>query len=216
MEFPDIFNFVEKQCEKYKIDLSHGVIHSRRCVKWVERMIQSNIYSEEEKTVAIYSAAIHDLCDKKYTPIFEAVAEIRKWLYDLLSSEMTEAVLSIIQTMSYSFLNQRKCISSISNEKETLWYPDHGKWTRAYHLARHADLLDGYHVGRCYLYNKHAHPEMSEENAWGIVNGMFERRMFRYVSDGWITDPIALEIVPSLEEEARKCLTNRIFEYNLL
>jgi hypothetical protein len=207
----DLLTFIECQCQKYNIDISHGIIHSRRCLKWAQNIMNNeNDLSEDEKTVVMYAITIHDLCDKKYVPLFEAISDIRNFLEPRLSTEMIEAVLGIIQTMSYSFLNQRKIFK---DGKEMLWFPDHGKWTRAYHITRHADLLDGYHVGRCYLYNRRTFPDWSEDDTWNVVSDIFQRRIYRYISDGWITHPYAISVVPSLEEEAKEAFRNRNWEY---
>jgi hypothetical protein len=204
-----LFDFVEKQCDKHHIDSSHGVIHSKRCVSWVEQMIQHDInIPSDEQLVAIYASAIHDLCDKKYVSIFESIHELRVWLNEqpILSEDMISAILNIIQTMSYSYLYQRKYTDG------TLWFPDHGKWQRAYHLVRHADLLEGYHVGRCYLYTKLTY-NFDEEESWKRVETLFINRMYKYVSDGWITHPYALIHAPKLEQEARDCFITRKWDY---
>ena len=203
-----LFTFVEFQCKRHNIDDSHGLIHSRRCVEWVEKMFDSE--TDDEKIVAIYSTALHDLCDKKYSSAFESINELCTWLVEensFLCQEMIEAILSIIQTMSYSFLKQRRY------EDGTNWYPDHGIWNRSYHLARHADLLEGYHVGRCYMYTKHAFSHLNEEEVWERVEELFMKRMYHYVSDKWITHPIALQYAPLLEDEARTCFITRVWEY---
>lgn len=217
-EYSELFKFVQHQCERYNIDDSHGLIHSKRCVSWVKKMIEyddtndenDSKLSNEEKTIAIYSAALHDLCDKKYTPTFESVTELREWLSskDILNCDMVEAILDIIQTMSYSFLNQRKY-----NDGKP-WYPDH-KWIRSYHLARNADLLEGYHVGRCYLYTKHAYSQYDENEIWRRVEDLFRVRMYKYLSDGWITHPFAISIVDVLDKEAKLCFKTRVWEYNI-
>jgi hypothetical protein len=206
-----LFDFVEQYCKMHNIDDSHGVIHSKRCVDWVDKMIENE--SEEEKIVAIYAAAIHDLCDKKYISAFESINQLKNWLSDqnenpLLHYDMIEAILVIIQTMSYSYLSQRK----YSDDQN--WYPDHGIWNKSYHLARHADLLEGYHVGRCYLYTKHAFSQLTEDEIWERVEELFKKRMYLYLSDQWITHPIALQYAPELEKEAKRCFQTRIWEYN--
>ena len=209
-----LFRFVQQQCTRHHIDDSHGLIHSKRCVSWVDTMtVNDNTLSADEKTVAVYSAAIHDLCDKKYVSAFESIAELREWLIHHetenpdLRQEVREAILSIIQTMSYSYLNQRK------HSDGTNWYPDHGAWIRSYHLARQADLLEGLHVGRCYLYTKHAFPQYNEEEIWFRVEELFKKRMYHYVTDGWITNPVAMEHAPLLIEEAKTCFRTRVWDY---
>ena len=121
-----LFEFIESQCNRFNIDESHGIIHSKRCMSLVELMFTDNV-TEDEKIVAIYSAALHDLCDKKYVQLFESITTIRDWLWlNMLTEEMVEAILSIIQTMSYSYLDQRRYENGLQ------WYPDHGKWNKSY------------------------------------------------------------------------------------
>lgn len=207
-----LFNFVQRQCDRHHIDESHGIIHAKRCVMWVDRMLDDTL-SDDQKTVAVYSAALHDLCDKKYVSAFTSINELHAWLNEhaqenrSLRGEMIEAILAIIQTMSYSFLMQRRYTDGKP------WFPDHGEWTCSYHIARQADVLEGYHVGRCYLYTKHAYQELEEDEVWRRVEELFQKRMYKYVSDGWITHPIALVNAILLEEEARLCFKTHVWEY---
>ena len=165
---------------------------------------------EEEKYMALYCAALHDMCDSKYTDVEVAAEEIRVFLVrEGLLEEYAEAVIKIITTMSYSKLNSRKLsISSGSNI-----FPDHGKWQRAYHIARHADLLEGYVVARCVLYSKHICPEKTADDHWGMAEDLFEKRIYLYVSDGWITIPSALEMAAELEKEARRCFQQKMMDW---
>ena len=208
-----LFDFVERECLRHRIDTSHGIIHATRCVKWVDVLMAGETHmTPEEKTVATYAAALHDLCDQKYVSIMEAVVTLRRWMIEEsnnpdLTDECIDAILSIIQTMSYSFLSQRE------NADGSHWFPNHGFFSRSYHLVRHADLLEGYHVGRCVLYTKHAYPSLTNEEVWHRVETLFEHRMFRYVSDEWITHPVALEYAPKLEAEARQCFRTKMWEY---
>lgn len=200
--------FVELCCEKYGIDESHGLKHAKGCVAWVEKLLagETNV-SEEERCMAMYSAALHDMCDKKYTDPAAASLYIREWLLqEGWSTEMADALLLIVNTMSYSKLKKEmSCEGPV--------YPDHGKWSRAYHLARHADLLDAYIVGRCFLYTQHICPDISVEDCWLQVEELFEARVFRYVSDGWITLPLAIDYAADLEITARWAFLDRICDY---
>ena len=92
-------------------------------------------------------------------------------------------------------------------------YPEHGKWQRAYHIARNADLLEAYTVARCVLYNKHIFPEKTEDEHWERAEQLFQERVFRYAADGWINLPGALAMVPALEQEARRCLEKRLLDW---
>lgn len=203
-----LFNFIEDQCMKYNIDKSHGAKHAWGTAIRAKQILKTlDDVSDEEERVAIYSAALHDTCDSKYCPIKEATADIQRFLLNLQwSQEDIEAVLSIITTMSYSKLKK--------NMKEgVIQFPSHGKWQRAYHVARNADLLEGYIVARCVLYNKHIFPLKTDDEHWERANQLFNERVFTYVSEGWVNLPGALKMVPTLEKEARRCLSERLMDW---
>jgi len=206
--YSELFQFIEEQCILQGIDESHGMKHSKNCISWVNKLVlgEDNI-TDDELQMAIYAAALHDMCDKKYTNIEIASKVIHNWLRSQnWSLEMADTLISIITNMSYSLLNQRT-INGIPN------YPDYGKWQRAYHLARHADLLDAYLVGRCYLYTKHIYPTIQDKDCWKIVEDLFNIRVFRYVEDGWITLPLAIQYANDLEQEAIQCFITKTFIY---
>ena len=114
--------------------------------------------------------------------------------------QRTQAVLNIINTMSYSTLNK----AMVDNQ---IVFPDHGPYQRAYHTVRQADLLCSYKVKRCYQYQKHIAPEMPESEVWVRVNNLFQSRVFKYVTNGWLNMPKAQALVPNLIKEAEKDLT---------
>lgn len=200
--------FVENQCIKYGIDESHGVKHARSTwIRALEILQTLPDVREDEKRVALYSAALHDTCDSKYCPVYEASLDIRDFLLDLhMEPEEIQAVLDIVTTMSYSKLKKSMVNGAIQ-------YPDHGKWQRAYDVARNADLLDAYIVARCVIYNRHIYPEKTEDEHWARAEQLFNQRIFTYVSDGWINLPGALAMVPGLEQEARRCLRDRSMDW---
>ena len=119
---------------------------------------------------------------------------------------MAKAVIDIITTMSYSKLKA-------ASQGSTPTFPEHGRWQRAYHVARHADLLEAYIVARCFLYNKELHPTKTEDEHWITVRALFDVRVFNYVKEGWITMPGALAMVPALEAEARRCFEMRSLDW---
>jgi hypothetical protein len=163
--------------------------------------------SEEERRMTLYAAAIHDTCDSKYTPVDDAAKEIgyflrsQAWLPEEIS-----ALIKIVTSMSYSKL--KKALSSGQIE-----FPNHGKWQRAYHVARHADLLEGYIVARCVLYNIHLFPEKSMDDHWKRATELFSERVFTYCSEGWIFLPCAIDLAKPLEQEARRCLEERSMDW---
>ena len=192
-------------CERYTIDESHGLKHAIGTMKRADDILgQLEDVSEDERKIALYAAALHDTCDHKYTDVEEASRQIREWLLKQGWSIMhADAVIEIITTMSYSKL------------KKMFGYPDHGPWQRAYHVARHADLLESFIVARCVLYDRKIHPERSEDAHWLRAEELFRDRVFTYVSEGWIFMPEALKEVPRLEAEAIRCLGERSMDWNL-
>lgn len=195
----DVYQFVQHMCKKYKIDESHDLSHALDCVSFARQLLEPDV-SKEERIVTLYAAALHDTVDKKYVPVRDATAQVRIFLYAIgLSEEHTSAIIDIISTMSYSYLKKRR--------EEGLDYPDHGKWNRAYHIVRHADLLCSYRVERCFKYQKRITPDISNKECWKNVHKIFEERMMQYVSENWIFLPRAIVLVQPLFKEAAKELS---------
>lgn len=190
-------------CETYKIDESHGIKHAKGTMLRAHQIILTiSDITVPETQMALYASALHDMCDHKYSDVEKSSKEIYTWLISQeWSEEYASALIKIITTMSYSKLK------TMFASGET--FPDHGPWQRAYHIARHADLLEGYIVARCVLYNKHIHPEKTDDEHWACAEELFRTRVFKYVSDGWIFYPGALEQVSTLEKEAHRCLETR-------
>ena len=203
-----LFEFIDRMCKKYSIDESHGLKHAKGTFLKARVLLETvDRVRPDEQRVALYSAALHDTCDSKYTDVVTASAEIKDWLLSQgLAKGEAEGIISIITTMSYSKLK-----AAAAGGPPV--YPDHGRWQRAYHVARHADLLEGFIVARCFLYNLHIHPDKSQEEHWSVVMNLFDRRIYRYVEDGWINMPGALEMVPDLIEEAHRCFNGRLLDW---
>jgi hypothetical protein len=193
-----VLEFVEKMCWKYCIDESHNVTHSLDCIQFANLLLDENQnVSRDEKTVILFAAAVHDTVDKKYTQSSLAVKEVRDFFESIdLPHELIEAIVSIITTMSYSYLLDRK--------KNGQSFPDHGKWQNAYDIVRHADLLCSYRVKRCLQYQKHLTPYISDEDAMERVRHLFQVRVFAYKVNGWLTLDKAVELSIDLEKEAKK------------
>ena len=203
-------NYIKRVCIKLGIDESHGLKHSIQTVRYAELIMKGYPYiSEEERHMTIFVAALHDLCDSKYTDIDVASQEIRMWLIEDLWWEKSaaDALISIVTSMSYSKL--KKSVDMNGNPV----FPNHGKWQLAYEIGRHADLLEAYVPARCILYNRHLYPEKTDDEHWARASELFEIRVFNYVKDGWITLPAALKLVPDLERAARRCLKERSEEW---
>jgi hypothetical protein len=203
-----LFTFIERQCVKYEIDESHGLKHAKGTyMRALDILNGLSEVSNEESKMALYAAALHDTCDSKYTPVDEAASEIGIFLRTLMwSPEEISALINIVTSMSYSKLKRSHTSGQID-------FPKHGRWQRAYHVARHADLLEGYIAARCILYNIHLFPEKSMKDHWKRARELFDERVFTYVSEGWIFLPSALTMAVSLEQEARRCLEEECMDW---
>jgi hypothetical protein len=202
-----LWEFIQICIEEQGIDESHGLTHAKSCVEWVKLLYKEELdVTDDELKMAIYSAALHDMCDKKYTDVTAGLNKIRTWLLiQGWSLELSTALINIINTTSYSKL-KRAMIDG------TIVFPDHGIYNRVYHIVRHADLLDAYKVERCYLYQKHIVPDISDEECWVKVQALFDTRVLLYIREGWISLPAAVRIAKGLEQEALQCLNTRGFK----
>ena len=199
-----LYSFIDGLCKEYGIDESHDLQHSIRCVEWVNRLADADpTITNEERKLAVYAVALHDMCDAKYTDVRAGSRRIRSWLCaNGWTEESADVIIHIITTMSYSKLRG----SMVDGE---IVYPDHGQWQGIYHIVRHADLLEGYRVDRCYHYQKHIMPTISEDDCWNKVAELFQRRVFNYVADGWIFLDAALDYTETLTLEAKRRIKER-------
>lgn len=193
-----LYTFIEEFCREYNIDSSHDVTHSRDCVRFLEMLMDG--FTEEERTLAIYAAALHDCVDKKYVDPEIASLHVRQFLLSVgWSDANADALLHIVGTMSYSKLKSQM-VGGVPT------FPDHGTWVRVYHAVRQADLLCSYRVHRCYQYQLRIHPDWSETAHWIRVQELFSNRIFKYVSDGWFQSRHAMALIPKLIAQADKDL----------
>jgi hypothetical protein len=203
-----LYAFIEQCCKEQRIDESHDLKHSISALRWAHSLMDSfPDLTQDERQIISYAIALHDMCDSKYTDTEAAAVKIKEWLLtQTVSEEHCDVIIAIIQTMSYSKLKKQM----VDGQPV---YPDHGKWQRAYHIVRHADLLDAYVVARCFLYNKHIYPDLEDDVTWSAVDLLFENRVFKYISDGFIFYPKALELAAELTLVAQKTLKERKFTY---
>jgi HD superfamily phosphodiesterase len=192
-----LYNFIKDVCNTYGIDGSHDLSHAKDCVNIANLITPLHFHDHE---MIVYAAALHDCVDKKYINPIEGVQNVQNFLTaEGWGTERINALIDIITTMSYSYLN------SIMVEGKIV-FPDHGKYQDVYHIVREADLLCSYRVRRCYLYQKHISPNMPEPEVWQNVVNLFETRVFKYLENGWLTLPKAQAWASKLEEIARKDL----------
>jgi HD superfamily phosphodiesterase len=189
------FKFCERVCRRQQIDESHDEFHMLRvalhteclnklCGRWV---------TDREREVMVLAAFTHDLCDRKYTDVDRGAYDIYCWLSDMsISKSQIEGIMKIILSMSYSKVKKNG-------------YPQNlGEWELAYHHVRIADLIDAYDIDRCYTYQSHRHPHMSEKEKWKAVCKLFRERVLKQ-KDEYILPvaPYASEIVESLHRETQ-------------
>ena len=194
-----LYEFIKDICNTYNIDASHDLSHAKDCVN-IAKLISPKDFNDPE--MVVYAAALHDCVDKKYINPTEGVWKVREFLTNEgWNTERITALIDIITTMSYSYLNKMKV-------EDRIVFPHHGKYQDIYHIVREADLLCSYRVRRCYLYQKHISPNMPEPEVWKKVVDLFETRMFKYIENGWLTLPKSISWASQLEEVARKDLEN--------
>jgi HD superfamily phosphodiesterase len=197
-----LYNFIDKFCKENNIDSSHDVTHSKDCVRFAEK-IMDPMFTDQEKSMTLYAAALHDCVDKKYVDPVTSALHIHQFLSSIgWSDEDADALLAMVRTMSYSKLK-----SEMVDRFPV--FPDHGKWQRIYHIVRQSDLLCSYHVHRCYQYQLRIHPDWSEDAHWERIQQIFQTRIFKYVSDGWFQSRSALLLIPALVEQAKQDIEAR-------
>jgi hypothetical protein len=134
-------------------------------------------YLEGQERVIYVSAAIHDMCDKKYMKEEDGIREINRFLKDELFPNEIDAVNKIITTMSYTKVQQNG-------------FPQLYEYQMAYHIVREADLLSAYDFDRCILYNIHTQidvnksPELKFMDAFNNANTLFQNRVLKHEKDG--------------------------------
>lgn len=202
--FANAHDFCAAICRAQGIDSSHDECHMTRVARMTEQLntMSGKPVTTEEKDVMILAAFTHDLCDHKYTDVNAGLEVIDRWLEQQpISEEQRRAVCRIIATMSYSKVKQ-------------YGYPtDLGKWELAYHHVRIADLIDAYDIDRCYTYQSHKHPDMTESEKWRAVIDLFERRVLTQ-KDEYIL-PIA-PYVKDLVEARHSVAAHAIQEFKKL
>jgi len=99
-----LYTFIDTFCKEHNIDNSHDVTHSRDCVAFVEKLMD-HTFSETEKTMARYAAALHDCVDKKYVDVLAGSLYIHAFLTSIgWSDALTDELGCMITTRSYSKL----------------------------------------------------------------------------------------------------------------
>lgn len=186
------FQFTIISSEKYHIDESHAVRHSLDVYHYASQIYNSelpnNPYLIEQQPVIYASAILHDMCDKKYMDESYGLLEIRDHMKGYMKNDHLDAMSEIISTMSYSKVMR-------------VGYPYLDKYQLAYHIVREADLLAGYDVTRSLIYQM-THEKYEYTESLDVVEDLFNKRMFKYVSDNLFITDFSKQMANYLHEQS--------------
>jgi len=156
----------------------------------LEEEKKDNPFLESQEKIIYVSAAIHDMCDKKYVNEDDGILEINEFLEDKMSSKEIDVVKTIISTMSYSTVKKQG-------------FPQLYEYQHAYNIVREADLLSAYDFDRCMLYNIHKQidvdksTELRMTDAFNNAYELFQNRVLKHEKDGlFVTKYSKLNYLP--------------------
>jgi HD superfamily phosphodiesterase len=169
-----IYQFVLYMTAKYNIDESHGIMHSMNVLNYAHNIYESELpkypFLLDQQKIIYVSAALHDMCDRKYIDEDLGIKQIQDFLEDSMDQKEIEITTKIITTMSYSKVKKNG-------------FPELGEYQEAYHIVREADLLSAYDFDRCMTYKMKQSNE-DFENSFHDAKSLFEKRMFQHNNDG--------------------------------
>ena len=173
------FHYVVQTSQKFNIDESHALRHSMEVFQYANNIYESEIYIspflKEQKNIIMCSAVLHDMCDKKYVEEQKGIYEMNNFMQDYISFEDLYVINQIISSMSYSTVKKQG-------------FPTLEQYNLAYHIVREADLLAGYDVERCIIYQM-AQKQDDYIESLNSANKLFQSRIFKYIDDDlFLTD----------------------------
>ena len=172
-----IIHFIMMTTYKYGLDESHGMMHSFDTLHTSDKIIkyESINFPEliEQQNIVYVSAALHDMCDKKYMNEEEGIEKIENLLKEDMSKKEINVVHDIVGKMSYSKVKK-------------YGFPDMGNYQAAYNVVREADLLCAYDFNRAMIYSLYKR-DTSIEEAYKDTFELFLKRMFKHNDDGLFT-----------------------------
>lgn len=171
------FQYVIDTSIKYNIDESHSLKHSMEVFDFSKKIYDKEIitypFLSNQKEI-IYTAAIgHDMCDKKYMDEKEGIKKYQDYLSAFMTSNDLEIMGKIIGTMSYSKVKSNG-------------FPNLGEYQMAYHIVREADLLSGYDIDRCIIYNMYKE-KTDYYNSLLCAFNLFDNRVLKMIDDKLFT-----------------------------
>ena len=178
-----LFNFVIYTTSKYNLDESHGLSHSLDVLRYsnsiyeLEVLKKKNLINQER--IIYVSAALHDMCDKKYMNEKEGLQNIEDFIKDKLKPDEVYASLKIMETMSYSKVKLNG-------------FPSLGEYQSAYHIVRESDLLAAYNFERALMFNMCAKNSDIKDALINSKN-VFNNRIFKHHEDNLFFTDFAIK-----------------------
>jgi len=179
---------------KHFIDESHGLSHSMNVLYYANKLFESEVvkkpYLREQERLIYVSAALHDMCDKKYMNEMEGIKEIEFFLKDKITPREVEMTKNIMSTMSYSKVKKNG-------------FPDWKEYQSAYHIVRESDLLTAYDFDRSMIYHMSV-SGVEIEGAYENAKDIFMKRILKHNEDKLFFTDYAKEESILLEKKAIK------------
>ena len=193
-----MFQFVVYMTSKYNMDESHGIMHSMNVLNYAHNIYETELTKHpfliDQQKIIYVSAALHDMCDRKYIDEDLGIKQIEEFLQDSMDHKEIEITKKIITTMSYSKVKKNG-------------FPELGEYQQAYHIVREADLLSAYDFDRCMTYKMKQSNE-DFENSFYDAKNLFEERMFQHNNDGLLISDYSKRESFILEQIAHDRINN--------
>jgi hypothetical protein len=193
-----------KTSQQFSIDESHALRHSMDVFHFANNIYESEIYVnpflKEQKNVIMCSAILHDMCDKKYIDEKTGINEMNNFMQNYIDHDDLNVINKIISSMSYSTVKKNG-------------YPNLGNYNLAYHIVREADLLAGYDMERCIIYQMYQHCD-SYIDSLDRANNLFQSRILRYIEEELFVTDYSKNMSQILHDNAIKKIDdiNKIYD----
>lgn len=175
------FQYVIHTSKTFNIDESHALKHSLEVFNLANKIYDNEIvkspYLAEQKEIIYTSAILHDMCDKKYMEESTGIELMKNHMKDYLTEQDLNTICQIVSTMSYSKVKK-------------VGYPNLGKYQKAYHIVREADLLAAYDIDRCIIYSMMCE-NLNYKGAIERTIHIFNQRVLQYRRDKLFETPFS-------------------------
>lgn len=193
--FLQVQDFIFSTCRRYNIDYSHNMHHSFQVLELADTIAKRDYsLTTNEKTVLDLSCLLHDMCDNKYTIVYQSSLDISKFLLtDLcVPHHIHDGVMNTIMTMSFN-----KIVQTDNRVVYPMWLETEWHYRDAFHIAREADLLTSYDLKRMVHY-KHERLGLQDfDTIHHDIRDTVENRMRLLI------DPLHLFVSPTAKKIAK-------------